>query len=621
MTAAEVQSPRTPQTHLKLDGSLSPRKRVNSNVHVICRVRPLSLFEYARSNRDVVNVVDSKTICIQDKDSSVFTYDRICGPDSTQDEVYSLVGKQTLSDLFQGYNGTILAYGQTGAGKSHTMFGRPSTGRQTGDGIIPRLCDKIFTKIAEGSEDIEYTVSVSLMEVYKEHIYDLLDPNSKGKEYSIHEDKVNGVYVKGLSHAFVSSSTEMAQVIKRGHRNRASSATDMNAESSRSHAIVQVMLVQKNIETGELRKSHLFLVDLAGSEKVDRTGASGNSLEEAKKINLSLSVLGLVINSLTDPRTSHIPYRDLKLTRILQESLGGNSRTSLIINISPASGCISETLSTLRFGSRAKKIRNSVHINTELSVEQLKARIALLEQSNRDLELELRNTKRPAATLSPDGIEQVQVASKSPMPAERPNFMLEEMQRKDDKIAQLEQEMLEMKMANLKSLHSEHLKLFRLESALLKLSDKLSDVELINENLRRHLLISEKIIEARDVKIEKLGQLLKEQQAQVNRDSMHFKSKLLMLKSKLEAQKLRELVLDSEDISFEADVSSTIESFLGDAGVGEQRQFNTPKQDYTDRFDIPSRELQLPISPKIGLNLRIVKPLRGGQSKPESESK
>ena len=157
----------------------------------------------------------------------------------------------------------------------------------------------------------------------------------------------------------------------------------MNEESSRSHTIFQVKLTQKHMETEVIKRSNLFLVDLAGSEKVDKTGAQGQTLEEAKKINSSLSALGNVINALTDGKSTHIPYRDSKLTRILQESIGGNSRTSLIINCSPSSFNELETLSTLRFGTRAKSIKNSAHVNTELSTASLKNRITQLEDESK----------------------------------------------------------------------------------------------------------------------------------------------------------------------------------------------------------------------------------------------
>lgn len=237
-------------------------------------------------------------------------------------------------------------------------------------GIIPRIVEQIFASILTSPGNIEYTVRVSYMEIYMEKIRDLLAPQNDN--LPVHEEKSRGVYVKGLLEIYVSSVSEVYEVMRRGGAARATAATNMNQESSRSHSIFVLTITQKNVETGSARSGQLFLVDLAGSEKVGKTGASGQTLEEAKKINKSLSALGMVINSLTDGKSTHIPYRDSKLTRILQESLGGNSRTTLIINCSPSSYNDAETLSTLRFGVRAKAIKNKAKINAELSPSEMK---------------------------------------------------------------------------------------------------------------------------------------------------------------------------------------------------------------------------------------------------------
>ena len=237
-------------------------------------------------------------------------------------------------------------------------------------GIIPRIVEQMFASILRSPGNIEYTVRVSYMEIYMEKIRDLLVPQNDN--LPVHEEKSRGVYVKGLLEIYVSSVQEVYEVMRRGGTARATAATNMNQESSRSHSIFVITITQKNVETGSAKSGQLFLVDLAGSEKVGKTGASGQTLEEAKKINKSLSALGMVINSLTDGKSTHIPYRDSKLTRILQESLGGNSRTTLIINCSPSSYNDQETLSTLRFGVRAKAIKNKAKINAELSPLELK---------------------------------------------------------------------------------------------------------------------------------------------------------------------------------------------------------------------------------------------------------
>lgn len=291
---------------------------------------------------------------------------------SRQADIFDFSIRSTVDDILNGYNGTVFAYGQTGAGKSYTMMGSDIDDSEQ-KGIIPRIVEQIFASILSSPGNIEYTVRVSYMEIYMERIRDLLQPQNDN--LPIHEEKSRGVYVKNLAEMYVASVQEVYDVMRRGGAARMVAATNMNQESSRSHSIFVITITQKNVETGSAKSGQLFLVDLAGSEKVGKTGASGQTLEEAKKINKSLSALGMVINALTDGKSSHVPYRDSKLTRILQESLGGNSRTTLIINCSPSSYNDAETISTLRFGTRAKAIKNKAKINAEISPAELKMQL------------------------------------------------------------------------------------------------------------------------------------------------------------------------------------------------------------------------------------------------------
>jgi len=299
---------------------------------------------------------------------------------SKQKDIFDFSIKPTVDDILNGYNGTVFAYGQTGAGKSFTMMGAGDIENEETRGIIPRIVAQIFESILQSPSNIEYTVRVSYMEIYMERVRDLLNPVNDN--LPIHEDKNRGVYVKGLLEIYVSSVGEVYEVMRRGGSQRAVASTNMNQESSRSHSIFVVTINQKNVESGSLKTGSLYLVDLAGSEKVGKTGASGQTLEEAKKINKSLSALGMVINSLTDGKSAYVPYRDSKLTRILQESLGGNSRTTLIINCSPSSYNDDETLSTLRFGMRAKSIKNKAKVNAELSPAELKSLLGKAQKQN-----------------------------------------------------------------------------------------------------------------------------------------------------------------------------------------------------------------------------------------------
>ncbi|KAK3339218.1 kinesin heavy chain [Neurospora tetraspora] len=345
-----------------------------NSIKVVARFRPQNRVEIESGGQPIVSFQGPDTCTIDSKEAQgSFTFDRVFDMSCKQSDIFDFSIKPTVDDILNGYNGTVFAYGQTGAGKSYTMMGT-SIDDPDGRGVIPRIVEQIFTSILSSAANIEYTVRVSYMEIYMERIRDLLAPQNDN--LPVHEEKNRGVYVKGLLEIYVSSVQEVYEVMRRGGNARAVAATNMNQESSRSHSIFVITITQKNVETGSAKSGQLFLVDLAGSEKIGKTGASGQTLEEAKKINKSLSALGMVINALTDGKSSHVPYRDSKLTRILQESLGGNSRTTLIINCSPSSYNDVETLGTLRFGMRAKSIKNKAKVNAELSPAELKQMLA-----------------------------------------------------------------------------------------------------------------------------------------------------------------------------------------------------------------------------------------------------
>ncbi|KAK3114501.1 hypothetical protein LTR53_007142 [Teratosphaeriaceae sp. CCFEE 6253] len=342
-----------------------------NTIKVVARFRPQNKIEVAAGSEQVVDFTSDDTCSVTSRENSgAFTFDRVFPSNTPQHDVFDYSIRNTVDDVLAGYNGTVFAYGQTGSGKTYTMMGS-DINDEGQKGIIPRIVEQIFSSIMRCDASIEFTVRVAYMEIYMERIRDLLAPQNDN--LPIHEDAKQGVYVKGLQQCYVSDIGEVYRVLEMGGQARAVASTNMNQESSRSHSIFVIEIAQKNVETGSARSGRLFLVDLAGSEKVGKTGASGQTLEEAKKINKSLSALGMVINALSDGKSSHIPYRDSKLTRILQESLGGNSRTTLIINCSPSSYNDAETISTLRFGERAKTIKQKAKINEELSPAQLKA--------------------------------------------------------------------------------------------------------------------------------------------------------------------------------------------------------------------------------------------------------
>ncbi|KAK2466900.1 hypothetical protein APHAL10511_001158 [Amanita phalloides] len=357
----------------------------STNIKVVCRFRPPNAIELREGGEVVVSFSDNlQTVQIKsaqlasgpEKDG--FTFDRVFPMGTKQQEVFDYGVKDIVKDVLDGYNGTVFAYGQTGSGKTFTMMGADIDSDEF-KGIIPRITEQIFQSIVESDPHLEYLVKVSYMEIYLERIRDLLAPQNDNLQ--VHEEKSRGVYVKNLSDYYVSSAREVYEIMRTGGAARVVSSTNMNAESSRSHSIFLITIQQRNTDTGAQKTGNLYLVDLAGSEKVGKTGASGQTLEEAKKINKSLSALGMVINALTE-KAKHIPYRDSKLTRILQESLGGNSRTTLIINCSPSSYNEAETLSTLRFGIRAKSIKNTARVNQELSPLELKGLLQKAQLAN-----------------------------------------------------------------------------------------------------------------------------------------------------------------------------------------------------------------------------------------------
>ena len=339
------------------------------NIKVISRFRPMNELEKSNGNEEVAEFTSETSLTfnsIRENHRIRFNFDRIFPPNSTQEELYNFGVKEIIDGVLDGYNGTVLAYGQTSSGKTYTMEGQIDD--ESKMGVIPRMINHVFNFI-RNNNDIEFIMKASMVELYQEKIRDLID--TKRVNLNIRETPSKVIYIENLSEYYVYCENDILNILKIGRENRAQASTKMNEHSSRSHSIFMITINQKNNKEGNGKTGKLFLVDLAGSEKITKTGATGTTLEEAKIINKSLTSLGIVINRLTDGKSKHIPYRDSKLTRVLQESLGGNSKTCLIITCSPSVFNESETLSTLRFGERAKKIRNKAKINKELTVTEL----------------------------------------------------------------------------------------------------------------------------------------------------------------------------------------------------------------------------------------------------------
>ena len=325
-----------------------------------------------------------------------FTFDSIFDMDSLQEDVYNITAKQAVQSVLEGYNSTIFCYGQTGTGKTYTMEGFTYESKNPNRGIIQRTIQDIFNFIETTSdENTKFIIRCSFLQIYNENISDLL--KSDKKNLQIREDKKKGIYVDLLSEWAVRSPLDLYALLRRGGGTRTTSATYMNDVSSRSHAVFQITVEQMTTDIelkdnkAQIKVGKLNLVDLAGSERIRITGTRGQQLEESKKINKSLSCLGNVINALTDKKgKNYIPYRDSKLTRLLQDSLGGNCKTTMIATISPSEDAFSESLSTLYFAQRAKKIKNRPIINEDVNNRAL-IRKYETELKNLRTELELKN--------------------------------------------------------------------------------------------------------------------------------------------------------------------------------------------------------------------------------------
>lgn len=417
-------------------------RQTNENFKVVIRVRPpLEREVGGKHYRHSVAVDAANATCTLsenleawrggggavDSEGVVFnthqhTFDHVYDQDASQKEVYERSAKDAVLSTLRGYNAAILAYGQTGTGKTYTMEGDPlarrraaaAAARADGDdaarrpprapaaggpsssvgqedatgserGIIPRAIEDIFQYIADDtSPKSKYLVRASYVQIYNEVISDLLKPERVN--LAIREDKKRGVHVEGLSEWVVRTPDEIYGLMERGAAQRATGSTRMNELSSRSHAVFIVIVenarVEENDENGgepgenarqSFRVGKLNLVDLAGSERVRLTGATGVRLEESKKINQSLSALGNVIKALTEAKgkRSHVPYRDSKLTRVLEDSLGGNCKTTMMAMISPALEAFAESLSTVKFANRAKHIKNTARVNEDLDQKSL----------------------------------------------------------------------------------------------------------------------------------------------------------------------------------------------------------------------------------------------------------
>ncbi|XP_017553475.1 kinesin-like protein KIF1A isoform X16 [Pygocentrus nattereri] len=379
-----------------------------ASVKVAVRVRPFNSREMSKESKCIIQMSGNTTTILNPKvpkETKSFNFDYSywshTSPEdinyASQQQVYRDIGEEMLLHAFEGYNVCIFAYGQTGAGKSYTMMGKQEKDQQ---GIIPLLCEDLFTKINDSNNDnsMSYSVEVSYMEIYCERVRDLLNPKNKGN-LRVREHPLLGPYVEDLSKLAVTSYNDIQDLMDSGNKARTVAATNMNETSSRSHAVFNIIFTQQrhDAETDNTSEkvSKISLVDLAGSERADSTGAKGTRLKEGANINKSLTTLGKVISALAEVDSgsnknkkkkkveSFIPYRDSVLTWLLRENLGGNSRTAMVAALSPADINYDETLSTLRYADRAKQIRCNAVINEDPNnrlVRELKEEVSRLKE-------------------------------------------------------------------------------------------------------------------------------------------------------------------------------------------------------------------------------------------------
>ncbi|CAL1278544.1 unnamed protein product [Larinioides sclopetarius] len=409
-------------------------------VKVVVRIRP----QISRDIADLCHVC-TKTIPNEPQiwigNDKSYTFDKVFDMPTPQTEIFENCVQELVDGCFDGYNATVLAYGQTGSGKTYTMgTGLDHSFHHEERGIIPRAVEHLFEKIEEiqlqekekGCTPPEFKVNAQFMELYNEEVIDLLDTtrdldNKKRTHVRIHEDADGKIYTHGVIAQCVTSAEEALHCLKIGSLSRTTASTGMNTQSSRSHAIFTLHIKQQRVVklgkaiTGEETCNSSFhkhteslnefetltakfhFVDLAGSERLKRTGATGDRQKESICINSGLLALGNVISALGDKtkKATHVPYRDSKLTRLLQDSLGGNSRTLMIACVSPSDRDFVETLSTLKYANRAKNIRNKVIANKDKSSQTINALIKQVE----NLQMELMEFKQGKRIVREDGVE------------------------------------------------------------------------------------------------------------------------------------------------------------------------------------------------------------------------
>ncbi|XP_055302871.1 kinesin-like protein KIF21B isoform X4 [Sitodiplosis mosellana] len=391
-------------------------------VRVAVRIRPQIPREIIDMCRICTQVTPNEPQIVLGADKA-FTYDYVFDVDSSQSEIYKNCVERLVDGAMKGYNGTVLAYGQTGSGKTFTMgTGFETETHEEQEGIIPRAVRHLFSSISNLKENpydengvcmdmLQFSVGAQFMELYNEEIIDLLDPYNKTKQYKITADTSGAINVPDATIKPIHGPQDAMRCLQQGALARTTASTQMNAQSSRSHAIFTILIKrqrrilaeQNSVMEDDLETltAKFHFVDLAGSERLKRTGATGERAKEGISINSGLLSLGNVISALGDStkKATHVPYRDSKLTRLLQDSLGGNSQTLMIACVSPSDRDFMETLNTLKYANRARNITNKVVVNQDQSSRT----ISLLRREIAALQMELIEYKQGKRTIDSEG--------------------------------------------------------------------------------------------------------------------------------------------------------------------------------------------------------------------------
>lgn len=612
----------------------SEAKDTSQCVRVAVNIRPLVTSELLIGCTDCVTVVPGEPQV--QIGSHVFTFDYVFGSGGyASSRIFDECVAPLVDALFQGYNGTVLAYGQTGSGKTYTMGTNYNGEEQTG-GVIPMVMNTIFSRAEAMKESTEFLIRVSFIEIFKEEVFDLLDQNAIAfcktdgaakptggparVPIQIRETVHGGITLAGVTEAEVRTKEEMACFLLRGSVARATGSTKMNSQSSRSHAIFTISLEQKklsncssgstNDDGDDILCAKLHLVDLAGSERAKRTGADEMRLREGIHINKGLLALGNVISALGDDKKrkegAHIPYRDSKLTRLLQDSLGGNSKTVMIACVSPADTNAEETLNTLKYANRARNIQNKAIVNRDpmaaqmqrmrSQIEQLqaellyvrgdsgapfeelqilKSKISLLEASNAELQKEVKERRIRCEQLTQSAIDaQVErdrlilkiESSKNGRPwneIDNSNQDLDLVKKYVSKIQELEAELLHSQSSS-NSKHGEpvdYLGLDYAEDSDIKSVDTNGEAE-VEEKELEHSSLQEKL----DMELKELDKKLEQKEAEMKRFAtvdtsvlkQHYEKKVheLELEKKVLQKEIESLHRNLSNISSNSDESA-----------------------------------------------------------------